>query len=306
MKVKFIFTLLCFSLILVFRTIAYQKSSTSYMVSDSTENLEIATEYFNKGKQAWIVSDYDLSLEFFSKALKVRSTFLDPVDPDIATTYNALGIVSWKKGQQDDALKYYYKSLEILKKIHPDNHPQIAKIYHNISIVLMERGAYEQALNFLSSALFVRDDIAKQLITKYDIATRLHMKSIIYRKMKEYIKAEKYGSAAIDTLLSDQNYSLEALADFNLSLGMIYLEQGDHVKSSFLFTNALNTYLKLYDRNHSSVSVALHNLGLATFDFEEKMSAIFNWYDPDNRQAIIETLHFNEKELKEFKQTSKK
>ena len=40
-------------------------------------------------------------------------------------------------------------------------------------------------------------------------------------------------------------------------------------------------------------------------DFEEKMSAIFNWYDPETRQAITEAIHFNEKEFTESKEDEK-
>ena len=40
-------------------------------------------------------------------------------------------------------------------------------------------------------------------------------------------------------------------------------------------------------------------------DFEEKISAIFSWYDSEMRQAIITALKFTEKELKGFKQFNK-
>ena len=83
------------------------------------------------------------------------------------------------------------------------------------------------------------------------------------------------------------------------------LFQAQKIPSGYYFDSAtLKSFISILKQN-SLLSIQDTHFVLSDH-FEEKMSAIFNWYDPDNRQAIIETLHFNEKELKEFKQTSKK
>ena len=83
------------------------------------------------------------------------------------------------------------------------------------------------------------------------------------------------------------------------------LSQTQKIRSGYYFDSAtLKSFISILKQN-SLLNIQDDHFVLSD-DFEEKMSAIFNWYDLDTRQAIIETLHFNEKELKQFKQPAKK
>ena len=83
------------------------------------------------------------------------------------------------------------------------------------------------------------------------------------------------------------------------------LFQTQKIKSGYYFdSSTLKSFISTLQHNHlleiKDGYFVIHT------DFEEKMSAIFNWYDPETHQAIIQTLNFNEKELKQFKQSTKK
>ena len=83
------------------------------------------------------------------------------------------------------------------------------------------------------------------------------------------------------------------------------LFQAQKIPSGYYFDSAtLKSFISILKQN-SLLSIQDTHFVLSDH-FEEKMSAIFNWYDLDTRQAIIEALHFNEKELKQFKQPVKK
>lgn len=83
------------------------------------------------------------------------------------------------------------------------------------------------------------------------------------------------------------------------------LFQTQKIQSGYYFDSAtLKSFISILKQN-SLLNIQDDHFVMSD-DFEEKISAIFNWYDLDTRQAIIEALHFNEKELKQFKQPAKK
>ena len=83
------------------------------------------------------------------------------------------------------------------------------------------------------------------------------------------------------------------------------LFQTQKIQSGYYFDSAtLKSFISILKQN-GLLNIQDDHFVLSD-DFEAQMSAIFNWYDPDTRQAIIEALQFNEKELKQFKPSVKK
>lgn len=82
------------------------------------------------------------------------------------------------------------------------------------------------------------------------------------------------------------------------------LSQTKKIQAGYYFDSAtLKSFIAILKEN--GLLSTQENHFVISDDFEEKMSAIFNWYDPETRQAITEAVHFNEKELKGFKQSHK-
>ncbi|CAB1221755.1 glycerol-3-phosphate 1-O-acyltransferase PlsB [Acinetobacter bouvetii] len=82
------------------------------------------------------------------------------------------------------------------------------------------------------------------------------------------------------------------------------LSQTQQIQSGYYFDSAtLKSFIAVLKQNEL-LNIQEEHFVISD-DFEEKISAIFNWYNPEIRQAITEASHFNEKELKGFKQSNK-
>lgn len=251
--------------------INYSKALELQKVIYGELHLKVASTYMLMGRIEWTKNDYNLASEFFHHALKIRKYQLGEGHIDVATAYNALGIVSWGKGLNDEALRFYEKTLKILEETLGDSHPKVGGILHNIGILLMESGAYRQALNYMENSLLIKNNSAEERSSPLDIATSLHVISIIYRKMGDRKQALQYGQSAIEMLIKDDGHKKQTLADFHLSLGMVYLEEGELKKAKGYFDKALKTYLDLFGEEHSGTAVVFNNIGIATNNYNQKL-----------------------------------
>jgi len=249
----------------------YSKALELQKVIYGELHLNVASTYMSMGRTAWTKNGYNLALEYFHHALEIRKNQLGENHVDVATVYNALGIVSWSIGLHDEAFGFYEKTLKILKRTLGDSHPKVGGTLHNIGILLMESGAYRQALDYIESSLLIKNNGNEEYSSPLDIAPGLHVISIIYRKMGDRKLALQYGQSAIDMLISDDGYEKQTLADFRLSLGMVYIEGGEMTKAKEYFDKALETYLDLFGEEHSGTAVVYHNLGMSTDDYKQKL-----------------------------------
>ncbi|CAF0860214.1 unnamed protein product [Rotaria sordida] len=92
---------------------------------------DLAPYYHNLGMIANHKGKYDISLEWFAKALEMYNKTRQPDDPVIATTYNSIGEVHFRKENRTNALESFKKALNIRKK----QHLQVAMCYHNMGNV---------------------------------------------------------------------------------------------------------------------------------------------------------------------------
>ncbi|ETN98961.1 hypothetical protein RFI_38526, partial [Reticulomyxa filosa] len=82
-------------------------------------HIDVAESYHCLGSAYYHKGEYDRSIEYDKKSLKIR---LGDDHPDIATSYNNLGSAYANKGEYDKAIEYYEKSLEIrLNKLEHDH-----------------------------------------------------------------------------------------------------------------------------------------------------------------------------------------
>lgn len=110
-------------------------------------------------------------------------------------------------------------------------------------------------------------------------------------------------SALLQQYAPAQSLTLKELE--NMSKAVLQkLAQTQKIQSGYYFDSAtLKSFISVLKQN-SLLSVKEDCLVISD-DFEEKISAIFSWYDSEMRQAITTALHFTEKELKGFKQFNK-
>ena len=123
-----------------------------------------------------------------------------------------------------------------------------------------------------------------------------------------HLSASSLNNMTMIATLLQQYASLQALSLKELEkMGKAVLNklsQTKKIQAGYYFDSAtLKSFIAIL--KEKGLLSTQENHFVISDDFEEKMSAIFNWYNPETRQAITEAVHFNEKELKGFKQTHK-
>ncbi|QQN38039.1 glycerol-3-phosphate 1-O-acyltransferase PlsB [Acinetobacter sp. CS-2] len=119
-----------------------------------------------------------------------------------------------------------------------------------------------------------------------------------------HLSASSLNNMTMIAALLQQYASLQALSLKELEkMGKAVLNklsQTKKIQAGYYFDSAtLKSFIAIL--KEKSLLSTQENHFVISDDFEEKMSAIFNWYNPETRQAITEAVHFNEKELKGFK-----
>jgi tetratricopeptide (TPR) repeat protein len=70
-----------------------------------------------------IKSEYELSLEYYLKSIKIRKELFGEKHSIISDSYINVGIVYLETSEYDTAIAYYRKALEIRKNIFGEMHP---------------------------------------------------------------------------------------------------------------------------------------------------------------------------------------
>ncbi len=110
-------------------------------------------------------------------------------------------------------------------------------------------------------------------------------------------------AALLQQYAPQQSLSLKELEKMGKAV-LHKLSQTQKIQSGYYFDSAtLKSFIAILKQN-GLLSIQENHFVISD-DFEEKISAIFDWYNPEMRQAITQALHFNEKELKGFKTTHK-
>ena len=117
--------------------------------------------YYSLGLVTKDKGEYDASLQWFDKSLKIQMQ-TDPSNyVSISGTYTWIGVVHWRKGDNKTALEYYNKAIALFQQAHDDNHPTMAHLYNNIAIIYHEEKKYSEALEYYRKSL----DITRKAFT---------------------------------------------------------------------------------------------------------------------------------------------
>lgn len=107
---------------------------------------QIGSIFYEKG-------EWNMALDFYTKAYDLRCQRLPTDHPQIASSLNRIGLVYEDKRDFDQALDYYKRALMIYGKNYSGDHLNIARTLMNTGIVFREKKDYDHALNYFTKAL---------------------------------------------------------------------------------------------------------------------------------------------------------
>ena len=113
--------------------------------------------YYSLGIVTKDKGEYNASLQWFHKALKIKMQ-TDPSNyVSISGTYNWIGVVHGLKGDIKTELQYYNKAITLFQQAHDENHPTMAYLYNNIAIIYDDEKKYTEALEYYRKSLDIKE-----------------------------------------------------------------------------------------------------------------------------------------------------
>lgn len=206
--------------------------------------------------------DYVLSLEFYSKALKLWEELLSKQDPDKlqtniikvhkANTLGYIGIVHRKQGNFPKALEYYFQALKLDEEI--GDKKEIATDLGNIGVVYHKLKNYPKTLYYYERALKMDEDSGN----KPGVARHLGNMGGVYGEQKNYPEAL---SCYFRSLTMAQQLKNKGLIARNLgNIGSIYFEQKNYPEALEFFLKSLKIKEELGTKNY--IASGLRSIGL--------------------------------------------
>lgn len=144
----------------------------------------LASAYTNLGILNKNKGQYEKSLEYNSKALKIRQAEKDSTG--IAKSLNNIGTVYYYMNNLDKALEYYEKSLNL--KIALGDSLTLGNSYNNVGMIYSDMGKPRQALKYYEKSL----ELDKKLGSESGISTSLNNIGNVYYDLKDFEKAIEY------------------------------------------------------------------------------------------------------------------
>jgi tetratricopeptide (TPR) repeat protein len=209
------------------------------------DNLSLSKLYYHLGMIAYKKEDYNSSLTWYDKSLKIILKINSSNYTNIGELYNCIGEAHRGKNDYDQALEWHKKGIECLKNAHQENHPTMGILYNNIGLIYQGQENYAEALKYYKKSLTINE---KYLPPGHaDMATLHHNLSIVYGYLSQYDLAIEHHNKSLEIKLKAFPSSHPSIADSYQSIGCLYYDKGE-------WKQALKNFQKAADIYHHSLS----------------------------------------------------
>ncbi|MBQ9293008.1 MAG: tetratricopeptide repeat protein [Campylobacter sp.] len=228
--------------------------------------------YTNMGNSYCGLGKYNEAIEYHQKALEINRNTFGDNHPDIAVYYNNLGFCYGDICEYDKAIEYHQKALEIDKNTFGENHPDIAVDYNNLGTCYNGIGEHNKAIEYHQKALEINKNIFGKNHT--NIAMNYNNIGVCYSDIGEYNKAIEYHQKALEIKknIFGKNHTNIAV-NYN-NLGTCYNDIGEYSKAIKCHQKALEINKNTFGENHPNVAISYGNIGVCYSDIGEYDKAI--------------------------------
>ena len=241
--------------------------------------------------------DYNSSIEYYDKCLKLETEIFGIESINVADTLNNLGMANVNLGNFKFALDYFEKSININSSLLGDNHPSVASCFNDFGYTYFEKGDYDKSIDYFNTALRINSEIlnsnhpnlaicymdlgnvffkkqsyydsldyfSKSKIIFIEIYGVKHINyayilnniSMIHFKLNETEIAEEYLRQVVEIF----NNSYETHSDYNsikINMGLLKCSQGFYQEAYNLFKKSFLSLSEI-SSNHPDTGKALLN-----------------------------------------------
>lgn len=250
---------------------------------------QIGSIFYEKG-------EWNMALDFYTKAYDLRCQRLPSDHLQIAASLNRMGLVYEDKLDFDKALDYYKRTFVIYGKNYSGDHLNIARTLMNTGIVFRGKKEYDHALDYFTKAL----DMFKRVLPEqhHIIARCLCNIGYNYEVQFDFDRALEFYHQTYqmnEKVLSSEHIYLTKDLDGIID---VYLKNGQFDEALVFCNTKLAEHRLNLPKNHSRIGHTLRAIGdvfsakssTRAFAYYHQALKIFNNCAQANQQAIVNCL----------------
>ena len=209
---------------------------------------DLSNCYHSLGKVACEKGDYDSSLQWLEKSLKILENKLQKNHSRLGFIHTSIGEVYQRRQDYTLALKSYQKALEIWTNTYDNEHEYVAWCFNNIAIIYNAQKDYSQALEYLQKALNIKEKI---LPKKHPCLANSYLNlGNIYYQLREYDRALENYQLAHEIYLASLPAEHPSVACARKNIGIIYEKQGKHSQALECYQKSLIIRQQSFQSTH--------------------------------------------------------
>ncbi|NOQ28401.1 MAG: CHAT domain-containing protein [Bacteroidales bacterium] len=204
-------------------------------------------------KVLYTAGDFDRAVKDLNEILLLKNKMHIDTEPEYFKVYNRLGSVYSKQGNLQKAIEYFRYALE-------NTTDEYNKTYmnDNIAIIYSLTGDYTKAIYYLENSLAIlgKSDNERKYI---DIVDNYNNQGLAYLNSDQIKLALEKFLKSIQ--IAEENQINVSGNKFN-NCGLAYQALDSLSKADFYFKEAINTYIRNYNKNHYMTAMAYMNHAL--------------------------------------------
>ncbi|CAF2118753.1 unnamed protein product [Rotaria magnacalcarata] len=215
--------------------------------------------YRSLGMVANEKGDFDSSLEWHEKSLKVttRTTPSDYIT--IGNIHNSIGVVHETKDDHDQALESYNRAVSLFKEADDEKHPDLAMFYNNIGNIYQRKNKYLESLEFYEKSLAIKET---HLPADHpDFSVSYNNIGSVHYYLNHYDLALKYYDRSVKIKLKTLPAEHPSIANTYENMGLVYENKDQLEEALKLFKKSQIIYEAALPVNHPQILKVRNDVG---------------------------------------------
>ncbi|CAF2306788.1 unnamed protein product [Rotaria sp. Silwood2] len=207
--------------------------------------------YYNLGIIMDEKGDYQSSLEWHEKSIKIKKQTLKMNNPSIGYSYNSIANVYQKKGDYKRALEYYNKTLSIWENVFGENHPDIAMCLNNMGCVYENEKKYSEALECHQKALAIKNFHLPN--NHLNLSATHNNLATVYGCIGQLDLALEHFNLSLKIKLKSLPINHQDIALTYKNIGLIYEMKDDFSKAKLFYEKAASIRRHIFSSTHRDI-----------------------------------------------------
>lgn len=212
------------------------------------------------------IGDYQKSLNYHLRAIKIREKLLPLSHPMLAQSYYNIAFTYYCLKDYNKALAYNQKAIDIREKTLPAGDVELALSYNNLASVYSNLNKFDKSLTYHKKALAILEKTLDPMHP--DLAQSYNNIAVTYSNIGDFEKSLDYDKKAIEIRekVLENNHPDLALSYYNIA--STYKDLNDYDKSLEYDIKAIKIRENILDSPHPVLAQSYNNIAVTYHSME--------------------------------------